>query len=255
MQYLVDAGLSLKAKGLLSLILLLPETENLSVAKLTTYSLDGRDGVTAAVRELEKAGYLTRQQQKASDGRVEGCEYVVKTPNTSKTVNAVNALKPLSNIYNIYTLSLSKGGVGGNLSLGQQAPTAENPAVAEDTAPHQPVAPGSPSPTSAPPLPKRTKCEERFDRFWAAYPRRVAKGAARKAFAKLNPNDELLDRMLTAIAAQRVSPDWTRNNGQYIPHPSTWINQERWDDEVTQSQPTPPSKGGINHDNWVFIPR
>lgn len=254
MQYLVDAKLSLKAKGLLSLIMLLPDAENLSVAKLTTYSLDGRDGVTAAVRELEKAGYLTRQQQNASNGRLEGCEYVVntsKTPNTSKTSKTVNALKPLSNI----SLSLSKGGVGGNLSLGQTVPSTEKPTVAEDTLPHQPVATGSPSPTSAPPLPKRTKCEERFDRFWAAYPRRVAKGAARKAFAKLNPDDELLDRMLTAIATQRVSPDWRCNNGQYIPHPSTWINQERWDDEVTQSQPTPPIKGGINHDNWVFVPR
>lgn len=66
MQYLVDAGLSLKAKGLLSLILIMPDSESLSVAKLTTYSLDGRDGVTTAVRELEKAGYLTRQRQKAS---------------------------------------------------------------------------------------------------------------------------------------------------------------------------------------------
>lgn len=76
-----------------------------------------------------------------------------------------------------------------------------------------------------------------FDRFWAAYPRHTAKDVARKAFAKLNPSEELLTTILTAIDRQKASSQWQRDGGQYIPHPATWLNQRRWEDEVTPSKP------------------
>ena len=76
----------------------------------------------------------------------------------------------------------------------------------------------------------------RFDRFWTAYPRHTAKANAEKAFAKVAPDDALLDAMLTAINRQRASPQWS--DPQYIPHPATWLNQRRWEDE--------PVKGGQN---------
>ena len=78
---------------------------------------------------------------------------------------------------------------------------------------------------------------ELFDRFWTAYPRKVAKPDARKKFEKLNPDEELLQTMLTAIEKQKRSDQWTRDNGQYIPHPSTWLNQRRWEDEVQEVKP------------------
>ena len=70
----------------------------------------------------------------------------------------------------------------------------------------------------------------RFDRFWASYPRHTAKQGAEKAFLKLNPDDALLDTMLAAIDRQRASPQW--RDPQYIPHPATWLNGHRWEDEV-----------------------
>lgn len=71
-----------------------------------------------------------------------------------------------------------------------------------------------------------------FDRFWQAYPKKKAKDAALKAFAKRKPTPELLARMLNAIEAQRASDDWQRDGGQFIPHPATWLNGGRWDDET-----------------------
>ena len=71
-----------------------------------------------------------------------------------------------------------------------------------------------------------------FDRFWSAYPRHVAKQEALKRFEKLNPSEELLETMLKAIEKQKGSEQWTKDNGQYIPHPSTWLNQSRWEDEL-----------------------
>ena len=80
------------------------------------------------------------------------------------------------------------------------------------------------------------KGDERFDRFWSAYPRKTGKDAARKAFARRKVTEELLQQMLDAIEAQRGSEQWQRNGGQFIPHPATWLNQGRWEDE---SEPLP----------------
>jgi hypothetical protein len=74
--------------------------------------------------------------------------------------------------------------------------------------------------------------DNKFDRFWLAYPRHVAKQTARKEFQKLNPDDELLTVMIRAIEQQKQSDQWTKDGGQYIPHPSTWIHQRRWEDEM-----------------------
>ncbi|HVJ38337.1 MAG TPA: hypothetical protein VM687_11135 [Stenotrophomonas sp.] len=67
-----------------------------------------------------------------------------------------------------------------------------------------------------------------FAEFWKAYPRKEAKGAARKAFAKRKPDRALLDRILAAIDQQQSGDQWQRG---FVPHPATWLNQERWLDE------------------------
>jgi hypothetical protein len=72
---------------------------------------------------------------------------------------------------------------------------------------------------------------ERFDAFWATYPRKVGKDAARKAFDKRNPDGPLLTLMLKAIHSQAKSDPWCKDGGQFIPHPSTWLNEGRWLDE------------------------
>lgn len=70
-----------------------------------------------------------------------------------------------------------------------------------------------------------------FERFWRAYPRKTAKAAAERALRRLDPCAETLERMLQAVAAHRESEQWKRDGGRYIPHPATWINQGRWEDE------------------------
>lgn len=75
--------------------------------------------------------------------------------------------------------------------------------------------------------------DERFAAFWAAYPRKVGKAAARKVWDRIRPNAGLHARMLAAVEAQKQSAQWRRDGGQYIPHPSTWLGQGRWDDVVS----------------------
>ena len=70
-----------------------------------------------------------------------------------------------------------------------------------------------------------------FDTFYAAYPKKVGKGAARRSFAKAIKSASL-DTLLAALESQKQSRQWKENNGQFIPHPATWLNQERWEDEA-----------------------
>lgn len=85
-----------------------------------------------------------------------------------------------------------------------------------------------------------------FDIFWKAYPRKVSKDAARKAFAKRKPTEELLNNMIGAIAKQRLSDQWVKDGGQYIPHPSTWLNNGSWMDE-DDSNNLEASNEGMGH--------
>ena len=71
-----------------------------------------------------------------------------------------------------------------------------------------------------------------FDEFWKAYPKKVGKEAARKAFGKVKVP---IESLLTAIERQKCSDQWTKDNGQYIPNPATWLNQGRWEDELPLS--------------------
>lgn len=75
--HLREKGMSLKAKGLLSLILSLPEDWDYSVEGLATLSKDGRDAVSSAIKELERFGYIRRTQSKDGRGFFSGYDYEV----------------------------------------------------------------------------------------------------------------------------------------------------------------------------------
>lgn len=77
---------------------------------------------------------------------------------------------------------------------------------------------------------------ELFERFWSSYPRKTAKRNALRAFEKLNVTEALLTEMLAALDWQRHSEQWTKDNGSYIPHPATWLNGRRWEDEKPSEQ-------------------
>ena len=79
--------------------------------------------------------------------------------------------------------------------------------------------------------------DQRFDQFWQAYPKKVGKADARKAWKRAKVTSEIFERILTAIEAAKASEQWQRENGRYIPNPATWINQGRWDDEIPAASP------------------
>jgi hypothetical protein len=80
---------------------------------------------------------------------------------------------------------------------------------------------------------------EGFADFWEAYPKKVAKPVALKAWTKLAPDADLRAEMLAALERHKQSKDWTKDEGQYIPHAATWLNQRRWEDELEPSTKRP----------------
>jgi hypothetical protein len=92
--------------------------------------------------------------------------------------------------------------------------------------------------------------QKRFDRFWKAYPRKVGKGKAEDSFARYRPDDELTDVMIRAVEAAKQTAQWQREGGQYIPHPATWLNQRRWEDEMPQPEPVSPIRTSRGLEDW-----
>ena len=88
---------------------------------------------------------------------------------------------------------------------------------------------------------EKERKDDKFDVFWKAYPRKIGKGDARKAFAKVKVPVETL---LSAIEQQTRSEQWTRENGRFIPNPATWLNQGRWEDELAAPESKYHSKPG-----------
>jgi len=86
-----------------------------------------------------------------------------------------------------------------------------------------------------------------FDAFWAIWPKKKDRKKALAAFVKINPDDALLQTILAAVAAQAATASWIDDGGEYIPHPTTWLNGARWEDEVK------PVAGAFSADNQAFI--
>lgn len=93
-----EKKMSLKAKGLLSLMLSLPDDWNYSVSGLVRLSKDGKDSVMTALAELEKFGYLTRSQMVNDKGQFSGIEYnIYEQPQEENTItDKQNAAKQIT---------------------------------------------------------------------------------------------------------------------------------------------------------------
>ncbi len=82
--------------------------------------------------------------------------------------------------------------------------------------------------------------EKQFDKFWQAYPKKVSKKQAQKSWKKINPSLELFEKILKALEMVKQTEQWKKDNGKYVPYPATWLNQERWTDEINMMQDNKP---------------
>jgi hypothetical protein len=94
------------------------------------------------------------------------------------------------------------------------------------------------------PIPKKeedktlVRWHEQAVEFWKAYPKKTGKGNVEKWFKHNKPSDDLFKQMLDKIEQMKLSHDWIKDGGKFIPMPYTWLNQKRWEDEL----PSPPAR-------------
>ena len=75
--------------------------------------------------------------------------------------------------------------------------------------------------------------DDGFPTFWEQYPKKVAKPQAMKAWKRIRPAGQVLADLVAGLEQQKASGEWQKDGGQFIPHPATWLNARRWEDEVT----------------------
>lgn len=71
-----------------------------------------------------------------------------------------------------------------------------------------------------------------FEEFWKSYPRKISKKMAEKSFNKIKPNQTVFEVIMAGLEKYKGTSQWQKDGGMFIPHPTTWLNQERWKDEI-----------------------
>ena len=193
--HLRDMELTLKAKGLLSLILSLPEDWDYTIAGLACICREGKDAVRAAVTELESAGYIQRRQTHDETGAFAGNEYV---------------------IYEAPQPPLSE-------NPSTEKPSTENPTqLNKEIQSKEEI---TPLKSPAKKIPAKWK-PDRFEAFWAHWPKTAGnanqkRADARRAWDRLRADDALLAYMGKYLTLQEQTEEWRKGIG--IPYASTWI--------------------------------
>lgn len=257
--HLRDERLSLKSKGLLSVILSLPDDWRISIEGMTQFSADGKDAIRSAIRELTDAGYITRAQTHSEAGTFSGYDYIVhETPVASPSSGFPTMEKPttgnpttenptLRNTERLSTIPpiVPHEGDGDPLRHGSAVPPLPEGEAREGEAGEG----GDVSEPDTPPKRKRRATKsapdyrpDTFARFWAAYPRGQDKQGAIAAWDELKPDDATLQAMSRALVRQKASEEWQRGIG--IPYAVRWLRRRRWEDEIKAPAPPPESAGG-----------
>ena len=131
------------------------------------------------------------------------------------------------------------------------AVTVPKPYLNQDIPPYNPPTgetPAPPKPDKKPTLSREQ--EARFQQFYTAYPRHIAVEAARKAWAKIKPDDALTEQIVAGVK-RSIAKDKRFCDG-YVPHPATWLNAREWENEYTGQ---PPRKGNArNYSQRKYTP-
>lgn len=88
--------------------------------------------------------------------------------------------------------------------------------------------------------------DQAFASFWGMYPKKIGKKAAWKAWQKVDYTPDMAVIIAKSLQDARNSPGWQNDKGRYIPHASTWINGERWNDEIAPIKPKNTKYDSVN---------
>lgn len=170
-----------------------------------------------------------------------------KATNTGRTVNAGTASTPKLDAVPAETMNLPQAAAIAVQSLRQLAVHADAAAIKAAIEELQALL------SEWQPQPSKAVTDEQFEQWWQRYPRRKGKGQARKAF-RAAAKRVGYQRLCEATEAFARDCESKQTDIQYIPHPATWLNGERWDDEPDRaSSPNGKTEQTIRSlEEWLF---
>lgn len=189
-----DPEISAKAKGLWVYLESKPDGWDFAKDRIARDHDDGRSSIMTGLQELEERGYLHRKKGHDESGHFR-YEYHLSASPASGFPTSVEptSAQPTSDQPTTNTKRVSKK---------------EKTTKSDD---------------------KKTMGDEHFDEFWDEYPRKVAKQKCKNKFLRLSVDK--FDTIMAALREQKETDQWQKDDGQYVPHPTTWINQGRWEDD------------------------
>lgn len=222
--HLRDQRLSLRAMGLMSRMLSLPEDWDYTVAGLAAICREGREAVRKALQELEAAGYLVREQTRKSGSFAASDYQLYEQPRDGSD-------PPL-----------------------QKKPTTAKPTTVLPTSGNPPQLNNEYNQKTKEQKHAPARCAwepEMFERFWKVYPCGKDKAGARREWDKLKPDRELMRTMSAALDRAKRSDEWQRGIG--IPYACRWLRNRRWEDEEHGASAAPVSDPNIREEAIPWI--
>ena len=206
-----DKRLSLKAKGLLSQMLSLPDSWDYTIAGLVAINKENETAIKGALSELKEFGYLTVTKltpDKTESGRFEYIYDIYEQPSRNPQVEK-------QGIENLPVESLAVENQG---QLNTKQLSTNNKISNINISPSSEV---------------MNNADIWFMNFWNIYPKKVGKANAMKKFKTKCKNEKQYSFIMNALKIQ-IETTYSKREKKYIPDPATWINQERWNDEIIE---------------------
>jgi len=211
-----DPNISLQAKGLLVYLMSHKIGYTITRGQIIRESAGGRNRVDSAIQELVTAGYLQTEKTRRDDGRNGTLAFTICNPEVEN--------QPL------------------------EIPDVENPQVENPQVENQPAIVNNLIKNINTKEINHSATKTDFDLFWSLYPRKVGKGKAREVFFDVCKAYGV-DVVLAGV--QRLAADPNLPETQFVPHPTTWLRREGWDDEP---YPADEKKSKTVRDEWYVAP-
>lgn len=225
-----DTRLSFEMLGFLTYMLDKPPDWEFTISGMAKERGVGLAQVRRLVGLLEKAGYLLREQAHDDGGKF------------AKNVYVLQEKPPLSR--NQYDGEPLKSPLSGNADIGETRQREKPLSVSATQSKNVETKAYNNTPYSPPkgddaeePRKQRSKTTptwkpERFEGFWAYYPRGENRMGAVRAWDRLKPDDALIETIGRALQVLKASPAW--RDGVGIPYASTFLNGRRWEDATAK---------------------
>lgn len=210
--HLKDKNLSLKAKGLLSVMLSLPENWNYTVEGLIAINKDNETSINSTLKELKQCGYLIVKKLMPNETKTGRIEYIYDIYETPKQEGKKQDLEFLGveflGVENQGQLNTNNKLLNNKLLNNIDEETNKEIKILSEE-------------------------EKMFEEFWNLYPKKIAKQQCLTAYKRIPKLKQEHLKIIEAVKKFTQSEQWNKSNGQFIPNPLTFIHQSRWNDIYT----------------------